>query len=177
MTVQFPIRVGVIGTGVMGERHARIYSDLEGCELVGVYDPDLERATAVAQRHGGTAFQLLEHLFAEVDAVSIVSPTSTHAAVAHRALDFGRHILIEKPMTATVGEARLLAERVRRSEQIVVVGHIERFNPVVQKLRSVIANDRPRRVRLRRIAPFDNRCLDSDVISDLMIHDIDLVQS
>lgn len=172
-----PIRIGVVGAGVMGAHHARIYSELPGCELVGLFDPDMNRATELVKRSGGTAYRQLNDLLAEVDAISIVSPTSTHAAVAHRALEFNLHMLVEKPMTASVNEARQLAHQARNSQRVVLVGHVERFNPAVRELRQIIAGHRVRRVTLRRVAPFNNRCLDTDVISDLMIHDIDLVQS
>ena len=174
--MQPSIRVGVIGAGVMGAHHARLYSELPGCELAGVFDPDLARATEVTDRFGGSIYRQLNDLLEEVDAVSIVSPTTTHAAVAHRVLDYGRHLLLEKPMTATVAEAGILAEHARDSGCVLLVGHVERFNPVVRELQHIIAGKRVRRVTLRRIAPFNNRCLDTNVVSDLMIHDIDLVQ-
>jgi len=175
--VNLPIRVGVIGAGVMGTRHARLYAELPGCELVGLFDPDTARAEKLIECFGGIAYRQLNHLLADVDAVSIVSPTTTHAAVAHRALDFNRHMLVEKPMTATATEARILADRARESGRVILVGHVERFNPVVLKLRQIITGQRIRRVTLRRIAPFNNRCLDTSVVNDLMIHDIDLVRS
>jgi predicted dehydrogenase len=161
----------------MGAHHTRLYSELPGCELVGIYDPDIGRATDVTERFGGTVFRQMTELLEAVDAVSIVSPTTTHAAVAHRALDFGLHLLVEKPMTATVAEASCLVERANNGDRVLLVGHVERFNPTVLELQRIIAGKRVRRVALRRIAPFNNRCLDTDVVSDLMIHDIDLVRS
>jgi predicted dehydrogenase len=170
------IRVGVVGTGVMGERHARVYSRIPGCSLVGVYDPDMVRAAAVVEQHGGQAYRSLESLIGDVDAVSVVSPTMTHAAVATCGLDNGLHVLIEKPMTASVVEGETLAARARSAGSVVMVGHIERFNPVIIELQRMLQRQRVRRVRVRRIGPFPERSLDTDVISDVMIHDIDLIQ-
>jgi predicted dehydrogenase len=177
MFVDQPVRVGVIGAGVMGTRHARIYSELPDCRLTGIFDPDLDGAARVVDQFGGDVYHNLDDLLEAVDAVSIVSPTTTHAAVAHRVMDAGRHLLVEKPMTATLSEARYLTERARLSDLILLVGHVERFNPVVAELRRVLAGQPIHHATLRRIAPFNDRCLDTNVISDLMIHDIDLVRS
>jgi predicted dehydrogenase len=161
----------------MGERHARVYAQLPACTLVGVYDPDLARAAAVAEQYGGSVFSSMDGLLQHVDAISIVAPTVTHAAIATRALDGGLHMLIEKPMTASLAEAIALTQRVSAAPgSVVMVGHIERFNPVIRELRRHLLGAKVRRVRVRRVAPFDNRCLDTDVVYDLMIHDIDLVQ-
>jgi predicted dehydrogenase len=160
----------------MGERHARTYSKLNGCLLAGVYDPDLARAAVVTEQYGGTIFRSMEGLVQAVDAVSIVSPTVTHAATAIYALERGLHVLIEKPMTASVDEGRALAQRARTTHSVALVGHIERFNPVIHELSRLIRGKRVRRARMQRMSPFPQRSLDTDVISDVMIHDIDLVQ-
>jgi predicted dehydrogenase len=169
------VRVGVIGAGVMGARHARTYAHLDEAKLVGIFDPDIARASDVVQRNGGKVFHSLEDLFNAVDAVSIVCPTSQHAEVAIAAIDHGLHVLIEKPMTASVHDAQRVIERCAHAPNaVVLVGHIERFNPTIAELRDRLAGQRIRSVTLRRMSPFENRCLDSDVIQDLMIHDIDL---
>lgn len=175
MNSQRAIRVGVIGTGIMGARHAQIYAQLPEAQLMGVFDLDRARAASVTEQFGGQPFATMGELFSAVDAVSIVSPTSTHEDIALLALDHGVHVLVEKPMTATYAGARRLAERVPQADKIVQVGHVERFNPVVQELRRQITGRRVITATMRRLSPFDRRSLDSTVIQDLMIHDIDLM--
>lgn len=170
-----PVRVGVIGTGIMGERHLRVYAQLPGARVVGVFDPNLRRAAEVTRRYGGSVFATAADLLIEVDAVSIASPTSTHAELAHLALERGVHVLLEKPMSHSLSSARRLAERTARADGIIVlVGHIERFNPVVSHIERLIAGQPISAITIQRTSLPDNRCLDSDVIHDLMIHDIDL---
>ena len=172
-----PVRVAVIGAGVMGARHARLYSQIPGYEFAGVFDPDTARATEVADQFGGIAFRDFNALLDDVEAATVASPTSTHAAVARRAMDAGLHLLIEKPMAASVDEARHIVERSDASDRVLLVGHVELFNPAVAELRRTLAGRKVRHVTLRRIAPFTSRCLDTNVVSDLMIHDINLVQN
>ena len=170
-----PVRIGVVGAGAMGERHARIYAQLHRAALLGVYDPDHGRAAGLATAHGVTAFASVQELFTSVDAVSIASPTSTHADVASLAIDYGLHMLIEKPLCATVHESQRLIERAaHHPECVILVGHVERFNPTVTELRRVIKRRRVLAVTMRRMGERNGRCLDTDVVHDLMIHDIDL---
>jgi predicted dehydrogenase len=175
MNSQPTIRVGVIGTGIMGARHAQIYAQLPHAHLLGVFDPDHARAASIATQFGGQAFPTVEDLLGAVDAVSIVSPTSTHEDVILLALNHDVHVLVEKPMTATYAGAQRIAEQVLQTDKIVQVGHVERFNPVVQELRRQIAGHKVIAATMRRLSPFDRRSLDSTVIQDLMIHDIDLM--
>lgn len=169
------LKVGVIGAGVMGGRHARVYSEIDEVELVGVYDPQPERALEVAGLYGGAAFDSLNNLLAAVDAVSIASPTSTHCDAALTALDREVHMLVEKPLAATLAEAQQLVNRSLRCPELVsAVGHIERFNPTGMVLRQVLGDRKITSITTRRTSPFENRSLDTDVIHDLMIHDIDL---
>jgi predicted dehydrogenase len=170
------VRVGVIGVGVMGERHARIYSQLPDAEFVGVFDANTHRAAAVVEQYGGHAFTDLDAFFTSIDAVSIAAPTHAHADLAIAALDRGRHVLIEKPICGSVDDARELIERAAESPEIVVmVGHIERFNPAVGELRRHLSGRRALSATMRRMSQWDVRCLDTDVVHDLMIHDIDLL--
>jgi predicted dehydrogenase len=170
------VRVGVIGVGVMGERHARILSELDGVELVGVLDADHARAQAVCEQFGGRPFTDLDAFFGAIDAVTIAAPTFAHADLALTALDHGRHVMIEKPIASTVADARRIIERsTEASEQVVMVGHIERFNPAVTELRRHLAGRRALTATFRRMSQWDERCLDTDVVHDLMIHDIDLL--
>lgn len=171
-----PVRVGVIGAGVMGERHARVFAQHPDVRLVGVFDVDAENAIEVARAHGSNAFNTVADLLRAVDAVSIASPTSTHIDYALQAMDLGLHLLIEKPMAATLEESHLILEQAsHHTESLVMVGHIERFNPTVIELRRLLAGQRIVSMTMRRMSPFHNRALDTDVIHDLMIHDIDLL--
>lgn len=168
------IRVGVVGVGVMGERHARVYSEMPETDLVGIFDPDLGRAYEIANRYG-TQVLPLDELLEQVTGLSIASPTSTHAEVALRALEAGCHVLVEKPLAGTLEEAGILrAAALKRGRQVFMVGHIERFNPTIIALQELIEGQDIRGLRFTRTSPFDRRSLDSDIVYDLMIHDIDL---
>lgn len=168
------LNVGVVGVGIMGERHARVYSEMPETELVGIFDPDLERAYEVANRYHTKVIDL-DELLESVTALSIASPTSTHAQVGLKALDAGCHVLIEKPLAGTLEEAGiLLAAANKRRRQVFMVGHIERFNPTIIALQTLIERQQIRGLRFARTSPFDRRSLDSDIVYDLMIHDIDL---
>src|SRR5262247_958996 len=125
------IRVGVWGAGAWGEKHARIYQGLPDVELVGVHDRDDERAAAVAARHGGQAFQRAEALLARCEAVSIAVPTVDHRAATEQALAAGCHVLVEKPMAASVEEADAMIQDAQRAGRVLQVGQVERFNPAL----------------------------------------------
>ncbi len=170
------VRVGVIGVGIMGERHARVFSEIPNSRLVGVFDLDANRAVEVARRYGGVAFHVVEDLFRSVDAVSIASPTSSHADLCLHALSYERHLLIEKPMAGSLAESHQIVSHAKsHPASLVMVGHIERFNPTVIELRRLLKDRTINSMTMRRMSPFDNRALDTDVIHDLMIHDIDLL--
>ena len=170
------VNVGVVGAGTMGSRHARVYSGMHGTRLTGVYGPDTNRAVDLAARYGGTVFHSLEDLLANVDAVSIASIATSHADVAIRTMDANVHQLIEKPLAASLCEARSIAEHARRHRDLIVmVGHIERFNPTLPVLKRVLAGNEVRSVTSRRTTMAEHRVLDTDVVHDLMIHDIDLI--
>lgn len=146
---------------------------MAGAELAGVFDQDHERALRIAAEHETRAFQNLDELFAETDAVSIVTPTSTHADIANKALDAGRHIFIEKPITANYAEAEEIISRAATLGLVLQVGHIERFNPAFMALRD--HHLEPMFIESHRLAQFRPRATDVAVVLDLMIHDIDLV--
>ena len=167
------VRVGVWGAGVWGEKHARIFQGLPEVELVGVHDRDDERGAAVAARHGGQAFQRPEALLARCDAVSIAVPTVDHRAAAEQALAAGCHVLVEKPMAASVAEADSMIRAARRADRVLQVGQVERFNPALSAARPLVR--RPKFIEAHRLAAFQPRSLDIDVVLDLMIHDIDAV--
>jgi predicted dehydrogenase len=168
-----PLRAAVVGAGHLGRFHAEKYAGMPGVELTAVVDIDLERATCVAASAGGIAFDDHRDLVDRVDLASVVVPTSLHYPVARDLLEAGIHVLVEKPFTASVDEGRDLIERSAQCGRVLQVGHIERFNPAIRALCERI--EEPRFIEAYRIAPFNGRGTDVDVVLDLMIHDIDLM--
>ena len=167
------VRVGVVGVGALGQHHARVYADLPGATLAGLYDVDPSRAAEVAARHGVPAFARLRELADAADAISVAVPTVDHHRVARTLLEAGKDVLVEKPMTAGLKEAEDLIGLAREKGAILQVGHIERFNPAVDALRKAALQ--PRFIEVHRLSPFSPRSLDVDVVLDLMIHDLDIV--
>ena len=171
MSARLPI--GVVGVGALGRHHARHLAMLEEAELVGVYDTDGARATAVAGELGVTAFGDFDGLLARVQAVTIAVPTRAHATVGLRALERGVPVLMEKPLAATVAEADALIAAAARGGVQLQVGHIERYNRALRAAEPYL--DGPRYIESQRLAPFQPRGTDVAVVLDLMIHDLDLV--
>lgn len=169
------LRVGVIGVGHLGQHHARIYSDLPNATLIAVMDLDRQRGQLIAKRYQVTFCQRLANLLPQVDAVSVAVPTSAHYPVVKSCLEAGLHVLVEKPITSTIDEGRELVWLAKEKHVILQVGHVERFNPVVDVARSYI--ERPGFIECHRLSPFQPRGTDVDVVLDLMIHDLDLVLS
>lgn len=168
-----PLRLGVIGTGSLGYHHARILRDLPGIVFKGFFDANADRAGTVSRELGLRAYPNVEAMLADVDAVSIVVPTPFHHAVAKQALEAGKHILIEKPITVTLAEADELLAIAERSGRLIQIGHIERFNRAIRAALPHV--DTPLFIDSDRLAPFNPRGSDVAVVLDLMIHDIDLV--
>ncbi len=168
-----PLRVGVVGAGYLGRYHALIYSRMSLVELVGVVDLDLVRAAEVAAEAGCAQFSRIEDLLGRVDAVSIVVPTSDHLVVARPFLERGVHTLLEKPIAASVGEGTEIVRLARQAGVVLQIGHLERFNAGVMALAERISG--PRFIEAHRMGPFVQRATDVDVVSDLMIHDIDII--
>ncbi len=168
-----PVRVGVWGVGVWGEKHARVYSTLPGASLAGVHDLDPERAAEVAAHYQCPVFERPEALLAACEAVSVAVPTVAHRAVVERACAAGCHVLVEKPMAFSPAETDAMIEAATRAGVKLQVGHVERFNPVLLAARPLVRG--PRFIEGHRLAPFQPRSLDIDVVFDLMIHDIDAV--
>lgn len=168
-----PLRCGVWGVGVWGEKHARVYAALAEASLVGVYDRSRERAEAVAAQYGVPAFPTAAALLAEVEAVSIATPTVDHAAAVEEAMAAGCHALVEKPMAVSVEEADAMLAAAERAGRVLQVGQVERFNPALLAARPFVR--RPKFIEGHRLAAFQPRSLDIDVVGDLMIHDIDAV--
>lgn len=169
------VRVGVVGVGSMGANHCRNFANLPETDLVGVCDLSVEQGRDMAQRYQTTYFRDFAEMLAQVEAISIAASTPAHFKLSMMALEAGRHVFVEKPMTATLGEAQQLVNAARRHNRIVQVGHIERFNPTIEELHAVIADMSPVALTMRRLSPFVQSNKDVDVIFDLMIHDIDLV--
>jgi predicted dehydrogenase len=166
-------RVGVVGTGALGYHHARILKDLAGARFAGFHESNVDRAKQVAAELGITSYPSLDALFSVVDAVSIVVPTPAHFSVAKAALEAGKHVLIEKPITATLAEAEELLALAKQKGVMVQIGHIERFNRAVRAAMPYV--DTPLFLDSDRLAPFNPRGSDVAVVLDLMIHDIDLL--
>jgi predicted dehydrogenase len=166
-------RVAVVGTGEFGRNHARVYHGLSGVELVGFYDQNIQRASAVAKEFQAPAFQSLEELQGRADAVSVAVPTVAHAEVGCRLLEMGLDVLVEKPMAVDLAEADALLAAARKNKRILQVGHVERFNPAVRAVEPIL--NRPLFFEVHRLGVFTPRSLDVDVIYDLMIHDLDIL--
>jgi predicted dehydrogenase len=167
------VRAGVVGVGALGRHHARVWASTPGATLVGVCDTDAGRAAAVAAEHGCRACPDLETLLAETDTVSVAVPTVSHHAVARQALEAGRDVLVEKPVTPTLAEADDLIALAEARHRVLQVGHIERFNPATEAL--LAAGRGARFVEVHRLGSFSPRSLDVDVVLDLMVHDLDIV--
>jgi len=169
------LRVTVVGVGYLGRFHALIYSRMPDVALVGVVDPNADRAHAVAAEAGCAAFTNAEALLKRVDAVSIVAPTRVHLEVAAPFLQRGVHMMLEKPIAATAEEGEEIVRLADQSGAILQIGHLERFNAGIMALARRISA--PRYMEAQRMGGFTERAADADVISDLMIHDIDVILS
>jgi predicted dehydrogenase len=167
------IRVAVVGTGEFGHNHARVYRELEGVELVGVYDENSQRGAAVAAEFQTQAFSSLEDLRGRAEAVSVAVPTIAHSNVGSRLMEMGVDVLVEKPMAVNLAEADVLLRAAIKNGRILQVGHVERFNPAVIAVQPVL--NRPLFFEVHRLGIFSPRSLDVDVIYDLMIHDLDIL--
>jgi predicted dehydrogenase len=167
------IRGAVVGVGHMGQYHALALAELWGVDLVGVVDVDFAKAEQVAAPYGVRAFGSHRDVFGLVDFASVAVPTEQHFEVARDLLEAGVHVLVEKPMTPSLEEAKELFRIARQRKRILHVRHVERFNGAVQELRKIV--ERPILIESRRLGPFVPRVQDDSVVMDLMIHDIDIV--
>ena len=173
MTTGKNIRVGVVGIGHLGNYHLQKYAKIDSCKITAVSDTQFERAQKAAGLYACSAFTDHRDLLGLVDAVSIAVPTGFHYAVARDFLAAGVDVLIEKPICATIEEADELLRLTDKNKLILQVGFVERFNPAIMALDSVIT--RPLFIEVHRLHPFFERGTDVDVILDLMIHDLDLI--
>ncbi len=174
-----PVRCGVIGVGRMGRHHARVYAQQPDTELVGVVDASADRAGDVAEQWGCRHFHTVENLIkAGVDAVSVAVPTTAHKAVTTQLLNAGVSCLVEKPLAGTVEDALAIKQAADASRGVLMVGHIERFNPIMRALRQEQVHNLPiipRFIEVHRVSPMTFRSVDVGVVMDMMIHDLDVV--
>jgi predicted dehydrogenase len=170
-----PIRIGVIGVGNMGQHHTRVLSLLKDVELVGVSDINVERGLDTASKYRVRFFEDYRDLLPHVDAVCVAVPTRLHYTVGTYCLQAGVHVLIEKPIAASIAEAESLVNVAAESHRILQVGHIERFNPAFQELSKVLKTEELLALEAQRMSPYSDRANDVSVVLDLMIHDIDLM--
>lgn len=173
------LRCGVVGVGRMGQHHARVYAEMPGCELVGVVDDRRARCEEIAERHGCRAYGSIDEMIeAGVDVVNIAVPTTAHRAMTEPLLEAGVACLVEKPLAGNVAEAGAIKELAERRGSILMVGHIERFNPIVRALQQATAEGPrvvPRFIEVHRVSPMTFRSVDTSVVMDMMIHDLDVV--
>ena len=169
------LRVGVIGVGHLGRHHARIYSTLASVKLVGISDTNTIRGQEIADEFNVVFYPEPEELLALVDAVSVAVPTSVHFPVVRSCLSQKCHVLVEKPITNDEQEGDTLVQLAKDKGTILQVGHVERFNPILDKVRPYI--QQPGFIECHRLSPFQPRGTDVDVVRDLMIHDLDLILS
>ncbi len=173
---QNTIRVAVVGVGEFGRNHARVWSEMEGAELVGVVDPHGERAAQVAAEFKTRVIRDVYALATEkIDAVSLAIPTAEHCRVGCNLLDSGMDVLVEKPMASSVGEANGLIASAQRANRILQIGHLERYNSAVVAARKIVSH--PMFFEIHRLGVFTPRSLDVDVVYDVMIHDLDILLS
>lgn len=169
------LTIGVIGVGHLGSLHSKMYVDIDSANFVGVFDSNTEQCKETALQYNVKAFSSIDELLNNVQAVSIATVTTSHFDVAKQALNAGVHVLIEKPITQTLGEADELIALARQKKLLIQVGHIERFNPAILSLESYQL--KPMFIESHRLAQFNPRGTDVAVVLDLMIHDIDIILS
>ena len=172
-----PLRVGVVGVGVMGSNHARVFADLPGVKLVGVVDPDSKQRDFVSRALGCPACSSAEGLLAAgVDAVTIAAPTHLHRELALFCIERGVHVLVEKPIAPSVEEGRTIIAAARRAGVVLMVGHVERFNPTVEAIKDAIRDEDILSIAITRVGPFPPRMSNVGVVIDLAVQDIDLIR-
>ena len=166
-------KIGVVGAGHLGKHHIKHLSNHSGVEFVGVFDINTESLKYICSEFSVNALQSIEETISSCDAVHIVTPTNTHFDIAKKFLDHKKDVFIEKPITSTVEEASYLINLAKKNGCIIQVGHIERFNPTINRLKELV--DNPHYIEIERLAPFQARGTEVPVVLDLMVHDIDLI--
>ncbi|MCK0209165.1 Gfo/Idh/MocA family oxidoreductase [Starkeya koreensis] len=171
-----PVRVGVVGVGIMGYNHARVLGGLPDAELVGIADPDQAQREKVAAMLGCAGFASLDDLVAAgAEALVIAAPTHLHHDVTLAAIAAGRHVLVEKPIAPTVAEGEAIVAAARAKGVALMVGHVERFNPAVEAVKNAIRDQEILSIGITRVGPFPPRMSNVGVVIDLAVHDIDLI--
>jgi UDP-N-acetylglucosamine 3-dehydrogenase len=172
-----PLKLGVVGVGVMGSNHARVLAEIAGVHLVGVVDPERKQREFVARTLGCAEFSDLDALFRSgVDAVTIAAPTHLHHDLALKCISHGIHVLVEKPIAPTVEEGRAIVAAARRAGVTLMIGHVERFNPAVESIKRAIKDQDILSIAITRVGPFPPRMSNVGVVIDLAVHDIDLIR-
>lgn len=172
------IKVAVIGAGMMGKNHLKMYKSLPNVDLIGVYDVFSDSAQKAAEMFGIKAFSSLEEVAANVDAVSVVTTSVAHASVGEFFLNKKIHCMIEKPLATTEEECQMLIDAARKNNVVLLVGHVERFNPAVEQMSKILSDtSKIRSLTAQRMSAASGRITDVDVAMDLMIHDIEVIQS
>ena len=166
-------KIGVVGAGHLGKHHIKHLSNHKGVDFVGVFDTNEDSLKNICDEFSVKPLQSLEELISLCEAVNIVTPTNTHFDIARKFLNQKKDVFIEKPLTNTVEEALSIINLAKTNECIVQVGHIERFNPTINKLKKLV--DNPHYIEIERLAPFQARGTEVPVVLDLMVHDIDLI--
>ena len=170
------LKIAVLGTGSLGKEHARIYAELAAAGQIafaGVYDASPDTARRIAEKYNVRAFASVQEAASASEALSVVTPTSTHFELARQLLEQGRHVLVEKPMTDNAAQAAELVALAQQRRCVLQVGHVERFNPVFKYLEGVAQE--PRFIEAHRLSPYPARSTDIGVVLDLMIHDLDVI--
>jgi len=175
------VKVGVFGVGSLGQWHARIYSELETSKLVGVYDINKERAAEIADRYGTRPFSSIDELASSIEAASVVVPTDKHFELFSHLVKYDLHLMVEKPIASSTAQAETMVDTAKKKNVILQVGHVERFNPVMQFLEENLSS--PRFIEATRLGtyPFSSektgipRCTEVSVVLDLMIHDLEII--
>nr|WP_313039565.1 Gfo/Idh/MocA family oxidoreductase [Brevundimonas diminuta] len=178
MTIhQTPLKIGVAGAGVMGRNHARVLAELRDVELTTVFDPDAVTAEGVAAAYGAAAVTTAEAFVAAgLDAAVIATPNRYHAELGVALLNAGVHVLVEKPIAATVADAQAMIDAARANDRVLMVGHVERFNPAVETVKRAIDGDEIISIQITRVGPFPPRMGEVGVVIDLAVHDIDIIR-
>ncbi len=172
-----PLKVGVVGVGVMGSNHARVLADIPGVHLVGIADPDRKQRDFVARSLGCATFSDVDGLLqAGVDAITIAAPTHLHHDLALGCIARGIHVMVEKPIAPTVEEGHAIVAAARGAGVTLMVGHVERFNPAVESVKRAIKNQDILSIAITRVGPFPPRMSNVGVVIDLAVHDIDLIR-
>jgi predicted dehydrogenase len=167
-------KLAIVGAGIMGANHGRVAGIVREFTVTAVCDPDLDRAAAIAKPHGAVVTSDVAEAVRDADAVVLASPSETHAELGSIILKSGCDLLVEKPIATTAADARRLIDAAQANDRVLMVGHIERFNPAVTEFLNLVED--PIALEITRLGPFPTRAL-SDVVLDLMIHDIDLARA